>query len=668
MNEIGYAALVLSLVFAAYAAVVSLWGAHKGYRELVESAQYTVYGVAGLLTISSAALMNALINRDFSLEYVASYTSSTQDLVYLIAAFYGGNQGSLLLWAWVLAVMAALTIVLHKREHGDLVPYVAGVLMIVEVFFVTLMVTSSNPFAKMPYAIADGNGLNPLLQNMGMWFHPPTLYLGYVGFAVPFAFAMAALATGQLGDRWIKVTRRWTLFAWFFLGVGNLFGAQWAYVELGWGGFWGWDPVENASFMPWLTGTAFLHSVMIQERRGMLKVWNIVLIIATFCLTIFGTFLTRSGVLSSVHSFGQSSLGPFFMAFIGATLFISLTMLFNRLDELKGDNELDSFLSRESMFLINNLILVGAAFATFWGTIFPVISEAVRGVKITVSAPFFNQVNLPIFIVLVAIMGICPLIGWRKASKNNLIRNFLFPAVVGVLATVGIFALGAKDFLTLLPFGLSAFVTGTLLIEWFRGTRARHHLRQENYFLALLNLVGSNKRRYGGYIVHLGVIIVAVAITGYYGFRSEVSGTLSKGQSTMVGDYRLEYLGWESFPRQSHDAVVATLNVYKNDKRVGRIVPEKDFYPSQEQPTTEVAIRTTLREDLYVIMDDWGEDGSAHFRFLVNPMVVWLWIGGSVLLLGTMVAFWPDARERRRSAIGREIEESRPLQAAGARR
>ncbi|MDO8671548.1 MAG: heme lyase CcmF/NrfE family subunit [Dehalococcoidia bacterium] len=666
MNDIGYAALVLSLLFSLYAAAVSYWGARKGFRELIESAEHAVFAVAALITISSVALLVALVRHDFSLEYVASYTNTTQDFLYLLAAFYGGNQGSLLLWAWVLGLMAALVIWLHKREHGELMPYVITVLMVTEAFFTLLMIITANPFGKLPFAVADGQGLNPLLQNMGMLIHPPTLYFGYVGFAVPFAFAMSALITGQLGDRWIKVTRRWTLFAWFFLTLGNLFGAQWAYVELGWGGFWGWDPVENASFMPWLTGTAFLHSVMIQERRGMLKVWNMVLIITTFCLTIFGTFLTRSGVISSVHSFGQSAMGAYFLVFIGGTLFVSLTLLFERLDDLRGDNELDSFVSRESAFLLNNLILIGAAFAVFWGTVFPIISEAVRGVKITVGAPFFNQVSLPIFLTLLAVMGVCPLIGWRRASKENLLRNFMIPATLGLISVGFLLWLGIREFLSILPLALCAFTAVTIVLEWIRGVGARHTLRQENYASALLNLVLSNKRRYGGYIVHLGIIMIAVGVIGVYGFKSEKSATLAKDETMNIGDYVLEYKGVSSYSVKSHDVLAASLNVYQGGKLIDRMVPVKNSYPGQEQVATEVAIRTTLKEDLYVILEDAGADGSASFKVVINPLVVWLWIGGGVLLVGTVIAFWPEAKARRRVVVEVERQESRTLQPVGS--
>ncbi|MHB9090960.1 MAG: heme lyase CcmF/NrfE family subunit [Chloroflexota bacterium] len=458
MVEVGRATLALAFAIAVFAAVAPVIGDRLKFPELVVAARRSVYALTVLLSISGLLLMRAFIVGDFSLSYVANYSSRDMDLIYKISAFWAGQEGSLLLWAWTLALFACLAVLQNRKRHQELMPYVQAVMMVNLAFIVGVLVFLADPFKVLPNVPADGQGLNPLLQNHGMFFHPTTLYLGYVGFTVPFAFAMAALIKGNLGDEWIRSTRRWTLVAWFFLTLGNLFGAQWAYVELGWGGYWGWDPVESASFMPWLTGTAYLHSVMVQQRRGMLKVWNLVLIIATYSLVLFGTFLTRSGILSSVHTFGQSEIGPLFLGFIGLTLAYSLGLLVDRLPQLRGEHELDSFVSRESSFLFNNLILVGAAFATFWGTVFPLISEAVRGVKITVGPPFFNQVNGPIFLALIVLMGICPLIGWRKASRDNLIRNFLYPLGAALLFTVAIYLLGIREGYALIAFGACAFV------------------------------------------------------------------------------------------------------------------------------------------------------------------------------------------------------------------
>ncbi|MBI2907396.1 MAG: heme lyase CcmF/NrfE family subunit [Chloroflexi bacterium] len=647
MTEIGQISLFAGLLISLYTAVAALFGAKKDVPELLESARYGVIVIAGLVTIASAALLYAIIGHDFQVAYVAQYSSRDMSLFYLVSSFWAGNDGSMLLWAWALAVYSAIVVVQNRRQNQELMPYVIAVLMANSIFFLALLTFVSSPFTRTPGVPADGQGLNPLLENMGMFFHPTTLYLGYVGFTVPFAFAMAALITGRVGDQWIRSTRRWTLFAWFFLGLGNLFGAQWAYVELGWGGYWAWDPVESASFMPWLTGTAYLHSVMIQQRRGMLKVWNIVLIILTMALVLFGTFLTRSGVLSSVHSFGQSSLGGFFVGFIGVLLIGSFGLLLDRLPLLKSENQLDSLMSRESSFLLNNLLLVGVAFATFWGTIFPLISEAVRGVKITVGPPFYNQVNGPIFLGLILLMGICPLIGWRKASTENLIRNFLYPAGVGIATGVALFLFGMPDFFEILSLSLVSFVTATILLEVARGTRARHQTSGQNYLRSLWALVWRNKPRYGGYIVHLGVLLLALGVAASAFSKVETEGVVKRGESIAIKDYVLTYEGLSSFPTESRDVVTAAVSV-KNSagRKIDSMAPAKTFHKTHKEPVTEVAIRTTLLEDLYVILMGWDGD-VVTLKVLVNPMVVWLWVGGVVMLIGTAVAFWPDAREKR---------------------
>ena len=415
MTDIGYIALFLALVAAVYSAIAFIFGVRRKHQTLIHSARNSLLAVCGLVSISVAILVYALVTHDFQIEYVASYTSRDLSLPYLLSALWAGNDGSLLFWAWLLSLFATV-VLLQKRDIGkELVPYASSVIMATQAFFLILLLSVSNPFQKLSFIPTDGRGLNPLLENPGMIIHPPTLLVGYVGFTIPFAFAIAALLTKRLGDEWLIAIRKWTLFAWLLLGIGNILGAWWAYVELGWGGYWAWDPVENASFMPWLVATAFLHSIMMQRRRGMLKVWNMVLIILTFCLAIFGTFLTRSGILSSVHTFAESALGPFFLVFIGIALFGPLALLYSRSAELKGEAEMESLVSRESTFLLNNLLLVGAAFAIFLGTVFPLISEAVRGVKISVGPPFFNQVNGPIFLAIILLTGICALIGGRRA-------------------------------------------------------------------------------------------------------------------------------------------------------------------------------------------------------------------------------------------------------------
>ncbi len=512
-------------------------------------------------------------------------------------------------------------------------------------FFILLMVFVTNPFEKLSPVPSDGHGLNPMLQNPGMIFHPTTLFLGYVGFSVPFAFALAALITGQLGDIWIRTTRKWTMISWFFLGAGNLLGAQWAYVELGWGGYWAWDPVENASFMPWLLGTAYLHSVMIQEKRGMLKVWNMLLILGTFMLTIFGTFITRSGIIASVHSFGQSSLGYIFLAFLGLILVVSLSLLVFRLPDLKSRNRLDSLLSRESSFLYNNLLVVGIAFTVLWGTLFPIISEAVRGVKITVGPPFFNAVIIPIALALLLLTGICPLIAWRKTSVKKFLNKIILPAVLPLIGTVIFFLAGIRSTYVLIALTLCLFVTITLTLEFYTGVRTRHRMLSENYALALWNLVARNKRRYGGYIVHFGVVVAFLSISGS-AFNTEEQVNLKKGETVDIKQYTIQYDGLSTYRTVNKETVSASLVVFENGRRLGRMLPEKSLYKGQDQPTTDVAIRTSLKEDLYVILAGYDEE-SVTLKVLVNPLVVWLWIGGVIMGLGNFIVILNDRRTKR---------------------
>ncbi len=643
MVDIGYFSLIFALLFTAYSGLSSILGVKEQRKELIVSSENGVIAVWGFLTVASAAMIYALVSRDFQVVYVAKHTNRTLPLAYTLTAFYAGQEGSLLLWAWLLSLFSFIVIWQNKEKNRDLLPYVTSVLMVITFFFLLLLVFVTNPFERFPTAPPDGQGLNPLLQNPGMIFHPTTLFLGYVGFAVPYAFAMAALITGQLGEVWIKTTRRWTLISWFFLTVGNLFGAQWAYVELGWGGYWAWDPVENASFLPWLTATAYLHSVMIQEKRGMLKVWNILLITFTFLLTIFGTFITRSGIISSVHTFGQSSLGWIFLVFLGIAILVSFNLLMNRLPKLKSRNELDSLLSRESSFLYNNLILMGIAFATFWGTIFPIISEAVRGVKITVGPPFFNKVNTPIGLALLGLTGLCPLIAWRKASAENLRRNFFLPFMVAIAGGVVLYLWGIRQLYPFLSFTISLFVIFTIFLDFYRGGRARKDMTGGSFAGALWSLVIRNKRRYGGYIVHLGIVIVFVGITGD-AFKMDKQITVNKGDSFKVKNYSIRYDSLSRYPTETKEVVSATLSVYNAGKRIALLTPEKNLHRGHDQPTTEVAIHSTLKEDLYVILAGY-EGEMVTFKVLVNPLVVWLWIGGGVMALGAILALFPGRRK-----------------------
>jgi cytochrome c-type biogenesis protein CcmF len=642
MVDVGSLALAVGWVLAIYAAGMAFAGARWRKREFVASAEHATLAVWGCVVIAVAALLHALVTHDFNIEYVAHYSSSTLPLQYTVAALWGGQAGSLLFWALILTSMAAVVILQNREKNRQLLPYVNATLMVVAVFFLSMLMFVTPPFQRLAFTPAEGRDLNPLLQNYWMTIHPPSLYLGFVGCSVPFAFAIAALITGRVDDVWIRTTRRWTLLAWFFLSMGNLFGAEWAYLVLGWGGYWAWDPVENAAFMPWLTCTAFLHSVMIQEKKNMLKVWNVVLVILTFALTIFGTFLTRSGVISSVHSFTQSGLGPFFIGFLGLVLAVSIGLLVWRLPLLRSENQLDSVLSRESAFLLNNLIFVGIAFAVFWGTVFPVISEAVRGVKITVGPPFFNRVNAPLGLVLLFLTGVGPVIAWRRASARNLQRNFLVPLAMGFATGVVLLIAGIRHYYAIVSFSLCAFVLATIVMEFYRGVRARQAMMGERTLAALLHLIGKNRRRYGGYIIHIGVVMVFIAITGTSAFRQEEQITLKPGDSFEMGGYTLRYEGVE--PRDTpHIAYLpARVTVLKDGRQIDTLHPEKRFYKKPEQPTTEVAIRSTLGSDLYLVLGSYDEASRmATIQAYLNPLVGFLWWGGIVLACGTAVTIWP---------------------------
>ncbi len=654
MADIGYIALFLALVASIYSAISSALGARQKNTRLADSASNSLLAVCALVTVSVAILAYALLTHNFQIEYVASYTSRSLSPLYLISALWAGNDGSLLFWAWLLSLFAAMVVFQRRSTGKELVPYASAVLMGTEAFFLILILAVSNPFQKLALIPADGMGLNPMLENPGMVIHPPALLAGYAAFAIPFAFAIAALLTRRLGDDWIRVVRRWALFAWLLLGFGNLLGAWWAYVELGWGGYWAWDPVENAGLMPWLVATAFLHSTMMQRRRGILKNWNMTLVILTFTLVIFGTFLTRSGILSSVHTFSETNLGPFFLAFIVITLIGSFGLLLYRHKELKSDMEMESLVSRESTFLLNNLLLVGSAFAIFIGTVFPVISEAIRGTKITVGAPFFNQVNAPIFLTVILLTGICALVGWRRASVKNLLRRILWPLVATVILGVVLFILGTRAWYALVAFLLCGFVFLTILYQWFRETRARHRMTAENHARAFWSLLSANRPRYGGYIVHIAIVLIAIGVIGSSVYDVEKEATLMPGESMTIKNYTLTYQNMDSYETEDKTVVSATLSVHNGNRTIGSLIPERYFHRSQDQPVTEVAIRSTLVEDLYVILIGWDEDGSTAFKVLVNPLVSWIWIGGGVFVFGGLIAFWPD----RRKTVGPGVSQS----------
>jgi cytochrome c-type biogenesis protein CcmF len=641
--EIGYAATVAGLVLALYGSIAAAVGAGTGRPALVLSSQRAAIGVWVLVTCCMLLLVYAFLTFDFSVRYVAVNTNRGTPFYYRITALWGALEGSIILWTWMLSLYTLIVVVQYRRRQPEFYPWVLAVMLGIAAFFLLVMTIPAPPFERLTPVPPDGRGLNPLLEDTGMITHPVALYLGFTGFTVPFAFALAALITGRVGDEWITITRRWTIIAWYFLSLGLLIGGWWSYHVLGWGGYWAWDPVENAAFMPWLTGTAFLHSVMIQERRRMLKLWNLTLIILTFSLTVFGTFLTRSGIIGSVHAFTQGSIGQFFLGFLAFVLLGSFSLLAWRLDRLKAQGELDSVLSRESVFLLNNLFLVAAAFTVFFGTIFPLISEAVRGTKLSVGAPFFNLVNIPIFLGLLLLMGVGPLIAWRRASADNLRRNFVKPVIAGVLAALILRVVGVGNALVLLCMGLVVFVSGTMVLDFYRAVRARRRTAV-SWVNAAGGLLLQQNRRYGGFVVHLGVLVVALGVAGSQAWSVHTETTLDKGQSVTVAGYTVRFDGLDASEESNHSKVTGAFTV-TNGRPLGVLYPAKKFYPQEQTPIAGVDYRLGFVEDLYLVLGDYAQDGShATIKIQVNRMVSWLWIGGLVLTLGAALAILPDQR------------------------
>jgi cytochrome c-type biogenesis protein CcmF len=647
MPLIGQLALALALVLAAYSIIANVIGARASIPSLTASARHALWAMCAMVTVAVGALWTSLLHSDFSLEYVASYTSFSLPTVYKITALWGGQQGSLLFWTWLLTIFTSLVAFQNRRRNSEITPYALATLAGLAIFFLGMLNFVTRPFDLLAVVPNDGQDLNPLLQNYWMAIHPPSLYTGYVSASVPFAFGVGALIAGRLDDSWIRSTRRWAIFSWFFLTLGNMFGARWAYEVLGWGGYWAWDPVENAAFMPWLVMTAYLHSVMIQERKDMLKVWNLVLIGMAFGLTLFGTFITRSGVISSVHSFTQSGLGPYFLTFLITIVVLYTGLLLSRVKQLRTPAEFESYLSREAAFLFNNLVLVGIAFAVFWGTLFPVLSEAVRGVKITVGPPFFDKVNAPLALALIFLMGVGPLIAWRRSSFDSLAKTFATPAIFGVTTGICAFVAGLREWYVLTALSLAAFVLGTIVVEFRRGVSARRHMVSESVPVAIVNLIGKNNRRYGGYVIHLGVVLAFTGIVASAFFKTEVKHSVKSGDSFQVGPYDLEYLGIETSETPHLESIRARVEVRKNGQPIAMMEPAKLFYKRLQQPATAVAIRSTPASDLYVVLagiDD--QSGLATFQVFLTPLVFWLWAGGLIMALGTVIVMWPNVRER----------------------
>jgi len=650
MAELGRAALVVSLGLSIYALVAGAAAAHLGRRRLAFSAQNALLAAFGSTLIASAVLFSALLRNDFSFTYVARTTSEALPTAYTISAFWGGQEGSLLLWLLVLTGFAAAAVRLNRGWARDLIVWVVPVFGAVSTFFAFLLVAVANPFATQA-APADGLGMTPSLQNPYMLAHPPLLYLGYVGLTVPFAFAIGALISGRTDERWLVATRRWTLVAWTALGIGQLLGAHWAYEEVGWGGYYAWDPVENAALMPWLAATAFLHSVMIQEKRGMLRVWNVLLVLLAFSLSLFGTFLTRSGVVNSIHSFTQSSIGPWFLAFIGVVVTTSLALVFWRLPRLRSPTRLESAISREAAFLYNNLLLLALCLTIFWGVVYPLLSEAVRGEAVVLGREYYDFFLRVFGLPLLLLMGIGPLIAWRRASLRSLLTTFRWPTGVALVTGVVLLALGAGSSVPgLIAYTFAAFVVATITLEFVRGTRARKALGATSWPGAFSSLIARNRRRYGGYVVHAAIVLLAIGVAGSSAFDTVAEAKLTRGQAMEIGDYRLQYRALDERIAANATEIRAELAVTRGGRDLGTLEAGKNAYTIEEQVSNEVGIRSDLLtgEDLFVIAEQIDPDGAVYFRVFVKPLVNLIWLAGLVFLLGSLITLWPDAREQRR--------------------
>ncbi|MFZ0634864.1 MAG: heme lyase CcmF/NrfE family subunit [Candidatus Acidiferrales bacterium] len=652
MDIFGSFSLLLALIAAAYAVGAGIAAIRTRKQLLIKSARHAGIAVFFLVTLAVVSLEYLFFTDNFSMAYVAEHSNRALPAFYKFAALWAGQQGSLLFWSWLLSIYAFLALFLNRKKHPELMPYVGVVVGCVQLFFLILNNFVASPFAVLGHAgtggalqlvaQADGRGLNPLLQYPEMVIHPPMLYLGYTGFTIPFAFAMAALLGRYPGEKWIQITRRWTMVAWGFQSIGILLGAHWAYAVLGWGGYWAWDPVENASLLPWITATAFLHSVMMQEKRGMMKVWNIWLVFTTFMLCILGTLLTRSGVVSSVHAFAESSIGTWFVTFL-AIIFVACVLAYwkNR-DYLRSDNQLDSLVSRESSFLFNNLILLAACFAVLWGTLFPVLSEWVRGTKISVGAPFFNKVNIPIALFLLFLTGVGPLLAWRKTSFDSLKRNFAWPLGGGVLAGIVAFAFGLRSFYPLMCVILSVIVALTVGSEFWRGARVISARSGMNLLASAGQLTMRNTRRYGGYVIHFGMAVIFIGIMGS-AFNRDVQQEMAAGSQMKLGAYTFVCQNFDQASNANYDSERATIEVLKNGKSMMILYPERRFFHASQVTETMVAIQSTPLRDIYVVYAGRSpETNRPVIHAYLNPLVKCIWFGGLIVVLGTLLALLPN--------------------------
>ena len=647
MASLGTFLLLATFVVCSYAAVVSVVGARRGSRRLIESGIGAFYMVAALMTAASTVIVNAFLTDDYSIKYVQHYSDSVQPLFYKITSYWGGLDGSIMLWVFLLSVFGSIAVYVNRERYRELIPYVVATISAVQMFFLYLMVVHKNPFTTFLTNVpADGQGLNPLLQNYWMAIHPPSLYVGFVGMTIPFAFCIAALITGQLDDSWLRAVRRWTMFAWLFLTFGLALGMIWSYEVLGWGGYWVWDPVENAGLLPWFTGTAFLHSVMVQERRSMLRVWNVTLVITTFFLTIFGTFMTRSGVVQSIHAFGEDPvLTKLFTAFMIVIVTFSFGLVIHRLPLLRARNELDSWVSREAAFLVNNWILLFSALFVLFATMFPTLSEAITGDRLTVAAPFFNKWMIPIGLILLFLTGVGPLLAWQKTTASNLRDQFMYPVAAAVVTGIAMAAIGVRFWSSGLCFALCAFTTATIVQEFWRGGNVRRQSTGTDLFTAIIGLVGRNKRRYGGYIVHVGIVLLFLGFAGN-GSKRDETVQLKPGETATVGAFTLRHDRVKITDDGQKQIVTAYISVFRDGKQIDTMYPGRSIFHKHEseQPRAEVAIRRSVAEDLYLVLPVNPELGTQtiSLEIVVNPLVNWVWLGFGILAFGTGIALLPE--------------------------
>ena len=659
LADLGYGALTLTLAVAVWAATAALMGTWRRRPELLVSARNALLVTAGLTTLASALLLVLLFSHSFQVQYVYEHVSSYLKPAYVLSAFWAGLEGSQLLWLWMLALFTGIAVLRRPTWDRELRPYAMVFLALTQAFFALLLVLISNPFRLLPQVPAEGISLNPLLQNFWMIVHPPVVFASYALWTIPAAYALAALVRGKLDAAWLRGTRAWTVAAWATLGVGILVGGWWAYLELGWGGYWAWDPVENSSLIPFLVGTAFVHSAIIQERRDMFRTWNVVLAVLTFLLTVFATFVTRSGLIQSVHAFAESPIGYYYLAYMLLVLAGTVGLLLARSRELRGAGELGDLLSREFVFLIVNLLFLGLAAAVLLGTLWPTVTESVRGVATGLTKESYNRFAGPLGLLLLALLGVCPLIEWRKTSARRLLRGLWVQGVVALavmgLLFVFLFLMGDWPLTAVLAFGVVAFVAATVLLQMGQGVAARVRTAHENPVVAAARALSRNRRRYGGQIIHLAVVLIVMGITASQARQVEVQVPLAKGAEIDVEGYTLSYRDYsyqslEEDGNKLRNEVV--LDAYRGDRLIATMSPERNRHSNVDGSVTEVALRSTLKEDLYIVLASLEPDGLAAFQVIITPMVLWLWIGGMVLILGTVVALWP-----RRSHGTAEAEE-----------